>query len=691
MRYDDHKWVLKAFDKARTADHDNREKSRECQLFLDKGDGQWEQDWIDATEGRPRYTFDISGAIIDQQTGEIEKTNFTNRVQPMSGEATEDAAETFNGLIRAIHNVSKAERRYAAASEDCVKGGFGAIRVKTDYVDGDSFDQDLMIEGIRNAIDRVWFGPHFEQDASDAEYCWIATSMDPEAFKARYPDASETGSLDTDRQHDAFWHKNEQAVVGEFLYMQEERRELVRLSDGRIEDMEKIAPVLDELAAAGITVAESKPVVKKCCYSREFNMDGWLSEPRKTVFKHSLPVVPMYGRFAVVEDKVVYHGSVERIMDPQRVFNYSLSREIEEGAYAPREKLMMTEKQAQGHEDELETMNENPHPVQLYNADPSAPPPFKVGGAQVNPGLRNISESMRQIVGMSAGMFAASMGDNPGLQSGVAIEALQDRSDRGNNKYLESRIICQEQVTRILVDAIPDVYPPSRQVQIIGEDGKQEVVTIGQPQADTQTGALVYMQDLSAGKYSVRCEAAPSYETRQSETVTAITEVGKIDPTAVQMGSDIMFENIPSPGMDKIAERKRRQLLQMGVIPPDQMTDEEKAEMQKAQAAMQGQENPAMVMARAEEAKAQADFAKVQQEIKEADQKHQVEMMNLQLKEAEIGLKQVEVQIEAAKVGVDVKLKGAQTAKAIAEAEAQDIENAAVESGIRGLVEQAGG
>lgn len=135
--------------------------------------------------------------------------------------------------------------------------------------------------------------------------------------------------------------------------------------------------------------------------------------------------------------------------------------------------------QAAGHEETLATLNTNSDPVQLYNADGEVPPPTQQGGAEVNAGLARISEAMQALVGVSAGMFAANMGENPGLQSGKAIEALQDRGDWGNNKYIEARTIAQRHTGRILVDAIPRVYLPARQVRLLSEDGSQDFAVIG--------------------------------------------------------------------------------------------------------------------------------------------------------------------------------------------------------------------
>jgi hypothetical protein len=373
-------------------------------------------------------------------------------------------------------------------------------------------------------------------------------------------------------------------------------------------------------------------------------------------------------------------------MDPQRVFNYSKSREIEEGALAPRAKWWMTEKQAEGHEEQLQTLNTNSDPVQFYNPDPEAPgQPQQNGGAQINPGLASISESMRGIIGQSAGMFAANMGDNPGLQSGIAIEALQDRGDKGNNKYAQAREIAQRQTARILVDSIPRVYGPKRQIRLLNEDGSQEVATVGELVEDRQTGQIVTLNDLSQGSYDVTCTSGPSFKNRQNETVKTLVELGKVDPSVIEIGGDILASNVSAPGMKDVAKRKRQMLFESGMIPVDQMTEQELAMYEQMQAEPP-QESPEMVLARAEEAKAQADAMAVQQKAQESERDFQLKLRDQAIQERKLEIDAFLANVQASEAGMNVKLKGAQAAKTLAEAEAQDLETATVESGLMGLV-----
>ena len=177
---------------------------------------------------------------------------------------------------------------------------------------------------------------------------------------------------------------------------------------------------------------------KKIVCVRKFDGKDWLDESQETVFDQ-IPLIPLYANYKIYDNKLIYHGIVEKLMDQQRVLNYSVSREIEESALAPRQKYLMTTDQAAGHEDKLETLNVNIDPVLFYNHIDGQPQPFQTGGAQVNQGLRLLSDNMRAMIGQTAGMFAASQGDNPGLQSGTAIQKLQDKADTGTIKYFSAQ------------------------------------------------------------------------------------------------------------------------------------------------------------------------------------------------------------------------------------------------------------
>ena len=640
-----HNDVVAALGAAQEADTDNRDAAREAHLFIDKRDGQWEPYWWTQNANRPRYTFDMTGPVVDQIAGEIELADFDIAIKPAGGDADKDDAKLYDGLVRNIESVSNSVDIFNMAARSMVTGGLDGWMVKQKYLDGDSFDQDLSIERIANYLDSVWFLPFNEPDASDAKGCFVLEAIATAEYEERWPEGGKQ-SVDQNRTGEAYYHKEEHIVVGQFYYIKQVSRTLLQLSSGAVVEEEETRPILDELAQQGITVVGTRVRKKDVVMSRLFDAGDWLNEPQETVF-HMLPVIPVMANFKVFENKILYRGAVEKLMDPQRVFNYSKSREIEEGAMAPRAKYWATLEQTAGHEKTMATLNTNADPVQHYNPDPKAPgAPQQQGGAQINPGLKTLSDDMQLIVNQTAGLFAANMGDNPNAQSGIAIKRLQDKGDTGTVKYFKALERAISRTGCILVDAIPRVYDTPRQLRIMKEDGAYDMTAVNQPVMDQQTGRMIKMNDLSKGKYDVTCSAGPSFQSRQEETVSAIVEMGSVDPTVVEMGGDVLFSNISSPGMDLIAERKRKQLFEAGIIPDDQLTDEEK-QIQQQKAQEPPPPDPMMVAAQAEADKAKADQDKVvvdmqiaqSKEAREnwvAEQKAQAERHEQQLEGAKL-------------------------------------------------------
>ena len=342
----------------------------------------------------------------------------------------------------------------------------------------------------------------------------------------------------------------------------------------------------------------------------------------------------------------------------------------------------MTEEQALGYEQSLSTLNTNHDPVQFFNPDDRIPgPPQQVGGAQINPGLRSISTAMNEVINQSAGMFAANMGDNPNAQSGIAIQRLQNKGDNGTTIYKRCHEIAICHTFRIIASAIPEVYKDRREVRIINEDRSDEVVTLNETIIDNDTGRPVTLRDLSRGAYKITCKAGPAFRNRQEQTVQNLIEVAKVDPSIIELGGDILLSNINAPGMKLLAERKRKQLFSAGLIPIDEMTDQEKQELQRQQqeAAQNPKQDPAMLIGQAEIMKAQNEVKKSELDVQEKSMKLGLESRKQQLSEAEFQasqqgemfermLKAQEMQAQQQSMIIESLNKHANTLKTIREA-----------------------
>jgi len=446
----DYTKVNQLLRESQTADRDNREKAREVTLFLKKPDGQWEPEIVKNMKGRPMYTFDRCNPIVRSISGEMKQADFDIQVRPSGGDASKDTAKLLDGLVRNIENISNASQVFGAAGKKMVEVGFDAWRVTTEWADGDSFDQDLFIRKIANSVDRVWFDTNAEmQSMEDASWAFVLQSMSPDAYDEKFPDGSKQ-SVGEDRFSNSYCQKPENIVVGEFLYKKPITIELVLMDNNKVyqvdDDFEK---VVDDLKRLGVNEVKRRKRDSHKVFTRFFDGANWLKPEQETVFQW-IPVIPTFGNFEISENKVIYHGVVQHLMDAQRVLNYAASRDIEEGALAPKDKLMITREQAAKDTATLETMNTNNHPAQLYTHVLNQPAPYRLGGAQMNPGLQTTIATMGQMITESSGMFAANQGQQLANESGVALERLQNKGDIATIDYYDSQEVAICHTARII-------------------------------------------------------------------------------------------------------------------------------------------------------------------------------------------------------------------------------------------------
>lgn len=653
--YADIKVVVDLLETAQEAERDSREASREADDFLNKRDGQWEPTIIQNMNKRPRYTFDKVNPIVDQIMGELDQSLFAITIAPAGQGATKENAKLYDGMVRQTQHLSSAEMIFSESGRKMTGTGIAGWRITSDWLDSDSFDQDLMFKRISNFVDRVWFDENSEEpDRSDAMHCFVLSSIVTRLFKEKWPDVTPQ-SVGYDRTHTSYFYKPEFTVIGELLWKKEEKRELVLMSNGKVYVADdKFEQVKDDLEQVDIREVRRRERKLFKIFSRRFTNDAWLEDEKETVFTDWLPVIPVYGNYTITEDKFIFWGAVEKLMDPQRVHNYARSRDVEEGALAPRAKIFMTQDQAVGHTVALSTLNTNVDPVQFYQHVEGQAPPFQMGGAQTNQGLSNTAEAASRDINVAAGLFSANMGDNPGLQSGIAIQKQQNKGDNGTWKYFAAMKKAIEHSVRILIKAYPNVISERREQIIRQKNGATETVTLLDPIFDEESKSIVRLNDISKGVYDVACIVSDSFQSQQQETVEAITKLSVADPTITSLSGDILLSNINAPDMDLLAERKRAMMVQQGAIPPSQLTEAEK-KMLAEQAAQPKEPSPVeqalMKEAEANMKKAQAQTADVMSKIQEREEK----MDLAQKKElANIRIANQKLELDMQKLAIDM-------------------------------------
>lgn len=616
--YSDHAKVLQFLKDDQEAQDDLRQQIEEEIHFLHHPQGQWETTIWQQYEGRPRYTFDQMKAAISKAWAEMAANEYTATTQPVGGGADEDISNIYDGLIRAINNISSFDDISTKAGKRMIATGFSAWRVVAKYVD-ESFYQDLVVIPIHDCHRRVWFDCNAEmQTMEDANHVFVLSEISMRECKKKWGKGDRVfESVDSMRQSESYTHKpKDRITVGEVLYKKPYTKTIYLIDDeqGSVVDDDG----LKKLGLAADDAVDKKDIECVKVYSRKFDGHDWLDDEKETVFDY-LPVIPEFANFDIIEGKVTFEGLVRPRMDGQRVFNYVESRKVEEAILAPRAKLWVDDRATDGYEDELADLNRDPRAVQQYNgagADKAMGRPFltPTPGAQINPALSELSQDMIRNMQLTTGQshlledLQASRRD-----SDFRFDQRGSMGQMGTFEYYRSHSVALEHTAKVLLRAIPRVYDTERKIRTIDEAGQSSEVTINQ----NVNGQI--LNNLTVGKYDICVKVGPTFENRQTEANTRILELGDRIPEVVALNADIIASNIDAPGMQAVADRLRVELFKAGKIPESQWTDEEK---EQAMAAAQNPPppDPAAMIAEAEQKKAETELLIKRAELEQKQQ-----------------------------------------------------------------------
>jgi hypothetical protein len=148
-----------------------------------------------------------------------------------------------------------------------------------------------------------------------------------------------------------------------------------------------------------------------------------------------------------------------------------------------------------------------------------------------------------------------------------------------------------------------------RKMKTIAPTGEAGMVELMQPTIDTETGAVVMANDLSAATFDVVAEVGPSSSSKRAATVRALTGMLQItqDPETAQVLTAMAMMNMEGEGVGDANAYFRKKLLRMGVV---QATEQEAQEMMVEIQGQPQDPNAVFLQAAAEEAMAKAAKAR---------------------------------------------------------------------------------
>ena len=603
--------------------------------FVDSEDGQWDDATRQSRVNRPCLTFDKLSSAVDQVVGQ--------QLQMLPGvkirgaeEGDQDVAEIYEGLIRQIEQ--RSGRAYKTAFKFSVKGGWGVWMIDHDYVDDTSMNQDVILREIKNPF-AVLFDPIIQiQELKECRYAFMFEDMDKDEFERLYPKAKTgVGERFYSTGNQRAWINEDTVRVADYFRIIFEDRRLVQLSTGEVVDYEDIEPIIDELNFKGVTITNERLVEGRKL--ERFKMTGLeILEEYECVGRY-IPLVPLLGKTSNINGKFLTRGLVRKAKDAQRMYNYSRSTAIEVTALQPKQPLMATPAMIKGHEERYRNLMTSNDPVLLFNFD-NGQKPFREAPASPSSALLTDVQISSDDIKSTTGIFNASLGQQGNETSGRAIRERQLQGNIATYEFVDELVESIKYTGEIFVDMIPKIYDAERQIRILGEDDREEVMMINKPQLDLQTGETIIINDLNRGHYDVKVTSGPSFSTRRSETAEQLGTLFGQNPQMAQLGADIYFKSLDLVGADELIERVRKAGIKAGVIEPN---DEEKKEITAGDQQQQQMKAQAMQM---EMAMKQAEIANEQAMAKERDSKAVLNTIKAQVEQLELAQAQQDLEAQ---------------------------------------------
>lgn len=555
---------------AQESESENRSRYVDDMRFARLGE-QWpERVKLDRErEGRPVLTINRMPSFARQVINDSRQNRPSIKVHPADSAADVRTAEVISGLIRNVEVTSNADVAYDTAVECAVYGGWGYIRIATDYAHDDSFDMDICIKRVVNPL-TIYGDPTSETaDSSDWNSAFVTELLDDDEFESKYKGADAV-SFDAD-SHDAA-DSDEQVRIAEFWQREEEPTKLLKLSNGLILPEKRFIENAEVFAAAGIQVVGERDSKTHKVTQRILSGSEVLEE---TVWPgRFIPIVPVYGEEVHIEGKRYWKSLIHDAKDAQRMMNYWRTASTELVALAPKSPWIGPKGFANADPSKWATANTRTHSYLEYSG-PVAPqriPFMGPDGGALQEAL-NASDDMKAITGI----YDASLGARSNETSGRAIMARQREGDVGTFHFQDNLSRAIRHCGRILIDLIPSVYSGPRVVRVMGEDSKPKNVQVNQEQP--QPDGSVMMLDLTAGKYDLTVSAGPGFTSRREEAANQMTEFIRVFPAAAPALGDLLAKNLDWPQADEVAKRLQ------AMMPPQMQGQDPR--MQQAQQQMQ--------------------------------------------------------------------------------------------------------
>lgn len=240
----------------------------------------------------------------------------------------------------------------------------------------------------------------------------------------------------------------------------------------------------------------------------------------------------------------ITRGMTEDLIDPQNEINKRRSTQVEvitksgnSGWMYPKGSLDPDGKA------NLQQFGAMPGVNVEYNQLQNGGKPERISPGEYPESIARLEEKGKEDLREIAGINESALGELDAVQSGRAIEARQRQAVISLQMYLDNFKRTKEFQGRKFLEIFQGFYSEPRIYRIIGEDSKQTMMAINQPNGADPASRL---NDITVGKYTVSVDETPlsaSFANAQfEEALTILQKLGPVAGLLLQTRPDLLIE-----------------------------------------------------------------------------------------------------------------------------------------------------
>jgi len=545
---------------------------------------QWPDSVLDDRDinDRPSLTVNKTRTIINKLVNEAKQNPPEPRIKPVGGKVSFEAAQVWEGIVRHIMYVSNGQAVIGQAKECQLEGGIGYWLVTHDFIDDRSFDQELLIRPLDPL--HVFMDCDIKQvDGNDAMWAFVFEEYNRKEFERLYPRVtlpppSSPGLSDKDD-----WVRRDGVRIAEYYRINIKEDELLYLEDENgaqwtgLRSEVPAGTIWRELLTDYEEGRQRGDFKSRKVRNRQlewYKIAGPEIIERRTDLKgRYVPIVREPGRERRIEDKLYRAGLTRALKDPQRMYNYNTSGEVEVVALQTKTPWVVPAAAIEGNETAWNNANKQNAAYLTYrHKDEDAgdiPPPTRPAAPAPAEGFLEGMRIAAAELEMASGVTQAQQ-VNPALErTPKAIDERMRTGEAVNYDFTINEMYAVRHTAVIILDLAPHIYNTERVIKIRAKDGTISEINI-YPHADEawkkepteEERTIKVLFNPSIGKYAIEADVGPAYQTQRQAAWDAFVQIITHSPELIAQIGDLGFLAADFPMAQEIAERLRRNIEQ---------------------------------------------------------------------------------------------------------------------------------